>query len=221
MPQHKKEFDRNVGEIIRLGCIECKNRTNHEILRTVSQTGSEPLDPTYDIGWYQEHQILQCKGCDAVSFRKIYEDSEQVDQQGEPYTHVELFPDRSEGRAPMEDWHLLPHELNRVYKETISALNNKQPILAGIGIRAIIETVTKDKSAQGRNLEVRIDALVTQGVLTQDGADILHKLRVLGNAAAHEVKAHKPKELALALDVVDHLLTAVYVLPDHATRTFT
>jgi hypothetical protein len=58
------------------------------------------------------------------------------------------------------------------------------------------------------------------GVLTQDGADILHKLRTLGNDAAHEVKPHSLQELGLAFDVVDHLLLGVYILPDHAKKTF-
>jgi hypothetical protein len=212
----KEEFDLSVGEVIQIGCIECSNITNHEIIRSVSQTGSELIDPTYEIEWHQEHQIVKCKGCNTISFRQVYRDSEQADQNGNPYEHEELlFPDRSEGRSPMGDWFLLPKDLQRIYKETISALNNKQPILAGIGIRAIIETVTKDKSAPGRNLEKKIDGLVALGVLTDDGAKILHKLRVLGNQSAHEVKVHKPKELALAFEVVDHLLKAVYVLPEH------
>jgi hypothetical protein len=56
--------------------------------------------------------------------------------------------------------------------------------------------------------------------LTKDGADILHKLRTLGNDAAHEVKPHSLQELGLAFDVVDYLLLGVFILPVNAKKTF-
>ncbi|WP_305800612.1 hypothetical protein, partial [Thiolapillus sp.] len=39
------------------------------------------------------------------------------------------------------------------------------------------------------------------------------ELRTLGNEAAHEVKPHNNATLTLALDVIDHLLKGVYILP--------
>ncbi len=99
-------------------------------------------------------------------------------------------------------------------------MNNEQPVLAGIGIRALVERICKDKQAPGGNLVEKINDLVKLGVLTQDGATILHKIRTLGNDAAHEVKPHKPEQLRLALDVCEHLLQGVYLLPHHAKQTF-
>lgn len=121
----------------------------------------------------------------------------------------------------MDDDYLLPTNLQRIYSETLRSLNSGLNVLAGIGVRAIVETICKDKSASGRDLFAKINDLVTQGVLTQDGADILHKLRTLGNEAAHEVKPHSNTQLGLALDVIDHLLQGVYILPHHASKTFT
>jgi Domain of unknown function (DUF4145) len=40
------------------------------------------------------------------------------------------------------------------------ALCSKLPILAGVGIRALIEAVCHDKSAQGSDLRKKIDSLV-------------------------------------------------------------
>jgi hypothetical protein len=174
--------------------------------------------------WNVSYQIVQCLGCRTVSFREVSSNSEDYDHDEDgnvEYRETELlYPSRTEGREAIDDTELLPRDLERIYSEVLSALNNRQPVLAGIGIRAIIETVAKDKSAPGRDLSDRIDGLVTLGVLTKDGAAILHKLRVLGNISAHEVKAHGATELNLAIDVVEHLLQAVYVLPSHASRTF-
>jgi len=132
----------------------------------------------------------------------------------------EIYPSVVAGHLLLADVYLLPNQLAHIYQETVSALNNNQPILCGIGVRAVIETVVKDRAAKGDDLSEQINNLVTEGVLTKDGAAILHKLRILGNRAAHEVKAHSAKELALSMDVVEHLLQAVYILPAHAKETF-
>jgi hypothetical protein len=49
---------------------------------------------------------------------------------------------------------------------------------------------------------------------------VLHKLRVLGNRAAHEVAPHREDQLALAFDVIDNLLLNVYVLEPQAAALF-
>jgi hypothetical protein len=56
------------------------------------------------------------------------------------------------------------------------------------------------------------------GVLTNDGATILHSLRNMGNDAAHEVKPHREEELKVAFDVVENLLESVYLLPLKAKK---
>jgi hypothetical protein len=64
----------------------------------------------------------------------------------------------------------------------------------------------------------RIDDLVTQHVLTPDGAAILHSLRVMGNEAAHEVKPHHVEILNVAFDVVEYVLKGVYTIPERAKK---
>jgi hypothetical protein len=222
-----KEFklDKSAGRKIKVACKECAGDTNHLVLKSVDESGSEPMGIDLDYQWHVEYQIIQCQGCDTVSFRSVSTNSEdyiQTEPDGdvEHEEYEELYPSRTEGRQVLGDCNLLPNDLERIYRETIAALNNKQPVLAGIGIRAIIETVSKEKKASGANLNEKINDLVTLGVLTTEGAAILHKLRVLGNDAAHEVKEHSPIQLNLAMDVIEHLLQAVYILPFHAKKTF-
>jgi hypothetical protein len=105
-----------------------------------------------------------------------------------------------------------------VYKETRSAICNKLRILAGVGLRAIVEAVCNEKNAEGKDLKARIDVLIALGLITKDGAVILHEIRLLGNAAAHEAKANTEPELHIALDVVEHLLSGVYILPKRAAQ---
>ena len=204
-----------------VACIFCARETNHTVLQAIEETGCEPIDSEHDYEWSVEYQIIQCGGCDAISFRRERSNSEEFDCAGEGYnTREDLYPSRINNRQFIKDIHLLPVNLGRIYQESILALNSDQPILSGIGIRAILETVGNEEQAPGNNLARKIDALVAKGVLTQDGANILHKIRALGNQAAHSVKAHTPTELKLAMDVIEHLLQAVYILPHHAKGTF-
>lgn len=218
------EFDTTTTAEIWAACKPCARDTSHRVLKSVDESGSEPVGGGNTFDWRTSHQVIQCLGCKTISFREVSSNSEDWDHDEDgdiEYRETEvLYPSRTEGREVIGDSELLPRDLDRIYSEVVSALNNRQPVLAGIGIRAIIETVAKDKKAPGRDLSQRIDGLVTLGVLTNDGAAILHKLRVLGNISAHEVKAHSVAELNLAMDVVEHLLQAVYILPAHASRTF-
>jgi hypothetical protein len=91
-------------------------------------------------------------------------------------------------------------------------------VLTGIGIRAIVETVCKERSASGKNLEEKIDQLAAKNLVTAEGAEVLHGLRFLGNGAAHDMKPHTPEELATAFLVVEHLLQTVYIVTQLANQ---
>lgn len=216
---NKLIVNKQAGTKVDCLCRECGRSTKHEIVADADLRGSSgPID------WSIEHQVVRCLGCETISFRRTEGTEDDVVQVGEDeweyQPRVEIYPSPSEGRQPLADSTLLPDKIECIYKETLQALNETQPVLCGIGIRAIIETVCKDRNATGGDLYNQINSLIALGVLTQDGADILHKLRTLGNSAAHEVKPHSLEELGLAFDVVDHLLLGVYILPEHAKRTF-
>lgn len=218
-------LNEKANEVVYVECRECKRDTKHLILASADISGSERLSWFDQIYWGVSYQIVQCQGCDTVSFRRVSSDSESPPLQVGPDEFiedefVEVFPLPNEGRKAIPDSRILPGNVQRIYEETILSLNGSQSVLCGIGIRALIETVAKEKNAQGRYLYGKINDLVAQGVLTQEGADILHKLRTLGNNAAHEVKPHSEQQLGLAMDVVEHLLQGVYILPHHANNTF-
>jgi len=86
-------------------------------------------------------------------------------------------------------------------------------VLAGVGLRALVETVCKEKKALGKELYAKINDLAAKQMLTLSGADILHKVRTLGNDAAHDAKPRTPRQLSRAMSVVEHMLKDVYILP--------
>lgn len=214
--------DRNLNQKIIVFCHACKRETNQSILASIQRSGQEPMGPDISFYWDEEFQIVRCDGCEAITFRSTYSNSEQLDDQGDAVEeHLYPNPVESKHREPIsESWPILPNKLDSIYEETIQALNLSQHILAGIGIRAILETICKDQDAQGKDLEKKIDDLKERRLLTAEGAGILHDLRILGNRAAHEVKPHSEAQLNLAMDIVEHLLQEVYILPFRAKKAF-
>jgi hypothetical protein len=115
-----------------------------------------------------------------------------------------------------EDVWSIPNIVQSIYRETLSAIQRKLFTLAGIGVRAIVEAVCKQQNTPGDGLLKQIDNLVQQGLLTPSGSSILHGIRLLGNNAAHEIKAPTEKQAIAAMKVIDHLLLGAYVLPEEA-----
>ena len=199
-------------------CQQCGCETRHKVMAE-TRAHYEYAEGMIDV-WLR-HCILQCQGCMTESFCREYQCSEEIDYDpntGEAYLPVErtFYPSPTNGRAEMSNAHHLPVGVAAIYREALSALTAQLPISAGFGMRAILEAVCLDKGISGRNLEARIDALASTGLITSAAATILHSLRFMGNAAAHEMKAHTTQEISTALDIVELLLQNVYVLPKHA-----
>lgn len=208
------------GARFKVYCRSCGNSTNHVALKSVLAERLYDQDP--NIKLWQRYQIIQCQGCEILSLLAIDGESTINKETGKPYEQWDVFPARNHpaGRRLVDGWKTLPKQLKQIYTESMEALNRDQPILCGLGIRAVVETVANERGAKGKNLQDRIDDLVTLNVLTKSEAGILHKIRTLGNKAAHEATAHSERELALAMDVIDHLLNAVYILSKRTAQTF-
>jgi len=200
-----------------IACGHCDRVTHHEALAEIKWCFDSA-----EIAIWHNYMIVMCKGCRTLSFCIESTDSEAVeyDENGETSLarSYQLFPSRAAGRPELQSIHDVPFGIYSVYRETRSALCSGQAILTGIGIRAIVEAVCKERSASGRNLEDKIDALAAMKIVTDDGAKILHSLRFMGNNAAHEVKAHSMEELHIAFGVIEYLLQGVYIMPKQATK---
>jgi len=218
-------INKTQGEEHIVPCVKCTGKTTHKVLASVDIRG-EDGDNNFSVSWANDHQVIQCLGCKSVSFRVESSNSEDYypsDDEGNLEHSIDerLYPPRLEGLKGLgDDTHYLPLNVRRIYDETHLALSNQAPVLAGIGLRALLETVCKEKKATGKELLTKIDNLVSTGILTPTSATILHKIRTLGNAAAHEVKPHSDKQLGLAMDIVEHLLKDVYIFPMQAESEF-
>jgi hypothetical protein len=216
-PKHEHQ-----GKEVRARCQECARETTH-IIAASAEFATKLSERDFSMTLWDEYQTIECKGCQTLSFRHCNRHTERTDhdpETGEEFLveSVTFYPEHTSGRDVMQNVELLPAVVQQIYQETLSALNGGMRVLAGIGIRALVETMCKDRDARGRDLEKRIDNLVAQGVVARDGAEILHSLRIMGNQAAHEVLPHSVEDLTTALNVIEHALLGIYVLPQQAVR---
>jgi hypothetical protein len=197
-------------------CRKCKNETNHEVLFTKNDTETAE---EVDVTWWKTYQLLQCQGCDEVTYRITDANSETID----PYTgqadvSETLYPNRTEGRPPIAGYEHFPNKTKQIYKETLKALHHNALILSAIGLRALIESICIEQRTKSKNLAGGIDELAKTGLLSQKQADFLHEHRFMGNVAAHEMVAPKATELVAALDIAETLLKTIYILPEVAAK---
>jgi len=212
-------------------CSECKISTNQKVLSEHSQN-----IVSSDEQWWEEHkyQIIQCQGCDTVSFRKLYNDRQQEfyaeAHEEDPWTQ-ELFPSRMVNVLSTKTLYNTPTIIKKIYKETIDAFNNKQSILCSVGLRAIIEGIcietnissgsVKDSAGNTRiskNLDGKIEGLSAKGILTKSNSEILHQLRFLGNEAVHMLSAPSEEELVIAINIIEHSIDNVFELQHKAKK---
>jgi hypothetical protein len=205
-------------------CNGCGRSTKHRVISAFQERGSQDCGGGNSFDWHVRYEIIQCQGCEEVSFRKASTNSEDwdFDNNGDTIEYQETvayFPVRSGHTGKIEPY-TLPLNISSIYIETKGAIDNGLSVLAAVGIRTIIEAVCNDLGVHERNLAEKIDSLRDQGKVTPDGAKLLHTLRGLGNDATHKVAQQPTEHLLLAMKVIDHLLEATYIIPPAMERVF-
>lgn len=203
-------------------CTVCKRATNQKV---ISENKDFYID---DIGWWEEYrfQIIQCQGCDIITFRKLYTDvsyQQFAEEIRETRWSQELFPKRTINTLPIKNYHNTPQNIKKIYRETIDAFNNGQEILCSAGLRSIIEGICKNIDVDGgqiirengekrfsKNLDGKINALSDRGFLLKNNAEVLHELRFMGNDALHELSSPSSSELKMAIEIIEHTIDNIY-----------
>ncbi|MCK0538469.1 DUF4145 domain-containing protein [Alcanivorax quisquiliarum] len=168
------------------------------------------------------NEMLKCRGCRTISFRRVirdYESAYPVDERNDEWhvpEDVTNYPSILEGHKELGDIWEVPAIVRDIYTQSVQAIKEQSNTLAGIGLRATIEAICNDQSIKGRTLEKRIDALAKGGLISQKDAERLHAIRFLGNDAAHEIKRADAANLLIALRIIDHLLVTIYILDNEA-----
>lgn len=204
-------------EIVWSDCRSCKNTTKHSVLGSANRT--TPAEYYHD---ETKYFLLECNGCSAISFRKEYHDYEVFFQTGpDDYAHdvsIEIFPHQLKDHTPIDSSFEIPRVVERIYKESLLAVQEGAYTLAGLGLRATIEAICNEKEVKGRNLQLRIGAMQKSGMISKTDAERLHAIRFMGNDSAHEIKKASEKSVRIALRIIEHILLSVYVFDEEVSK---
>jgi Domain of unknown function (DUF4145) len=217
------------GKIAQEHCAQCGRSTRHMIMSSYDHSGSEEYDNGgFSIEWSSSHQVIQCQGCMASSFRELNWFSEDMDgfDNGERIT---LYPKRSNNTRAIKDFWEVPNNLRRIYRESIDCFNNDSFTLTAAGLRALIDglcavlnvtdgpiEITKNglkEKKRSKKLEGKISGLYEKGFLTEKSANVLHEHRFMGNDAVHELTQPSRDELGLAIEIIEHTFDAIFEIP--------
>jgi len=208
------------NDVVKVKCAECGGGfKNHRVLREHREDWINEEEREHGCTTYQ---VCKCQGCDTVRFRVDDWSTYDVDPYtGEPESTIRVYPEfvaNQREPAVTETLSEAAPEVDRIYRETVKALNAGTLILAGAGLRAIVEAICQNANTKGGDLAQKIDGLVKQGKLAQAQADLLHEERYLGNFAIHEVEPPSQSDIEDGLVIVEALLTTLYVVQQRGIR---
>jgi len=197
-------------------CAKCSHSTKHTILLSkVKKDEDEYMDYGKTL-----YLMLECNGCEEISFRKEYHDYLETieDEEGneKPAVTINIFPNQLNNHKTLEPLYYLPEKIKNVYEQTILALKGGSLLLAGVGFRAAIEAICIEENIKGYSLEQKINNLAKNRLITEKEAERLHTIRFLGNDSVHEIEIPSEEKLYMVLNIVEHLLKNLYILDKDA-----
>jgi len=197
-------------------CEWCKRETRHQVLSESVERGND------DYRCERKFSVIECLGCEGKSFRQLFIDYENAypdhDDEWTVPQEATYYPKYSPNHVEIENVSRVPEIVREIYQESIAAVQAGALTLSGLGLRGTIEAVCNDQKITGKNLELRIRKMATQGLVSVKDADRLHAIRFLGNDAAHEIKKPSEEQLSVALKIVNHLLQSIYILDKEMNR---
>ncbi|UFH55385.1 DUF4145 domain-containing protein [Spirosoma sp. KNUC1025] len=217
--------------LIKVLCSNCKNITKHRVLFSIKRNDKGDMGDGDWIYWCDEEQIIECLGCENLSFRIEKSNSEDYDEEHNNIVTELVYPKRSVETWPEKVFSNVPYNLRRVYRETIDCFNNDLLTLCGAGLRDLVEGLCNENDIKfgeeeiiakktglknikkQKDLRGKIIGLYQKGFLTKQSADVLHEHRFLGNESVHELYAPYKNDLIIAIKIIEHVLDNVYEIP--------
>ena len=200
---------------MKLFCNSCRQHTNHKVVQSHTKTYCPEDTPRMQIDYAKgTWEIIQCAGCELVSFQESWLTSEDWVPNEGPVPTVYRYPEADKDQVPVKSFRQAPYNINKIYEESIQSFNMGNYILCAAGLRIVIEGICEEAmtTEKPKNLEKKIDALHEQGILSKKHVEILHALRFIGNEAVHELTAPPEYDLKAAIEIVEHTLENLYGL---------
>ena len=194
-----------------ISCNRCQIQTKHIVHEVIRRRENIELvdDGFSEFYIYKEHihSLLECLGCDTVTWRKNvyfseYEDWNQPEE-------AEYYPPRVS--RPLPNWVTdLPEDMQDLTTEIYTALWSDNRRLATMGIRSLFDMYCEDQlGGDYGNFGVKLKLLQERKIISDEEKNIFQNTIVdFGNSATHRRFKPKYKDLEILVQILEYLLHA-------------
>lgn len=210
--------------------VRCRKCGGEPKRHSVLHINSQRYWDDYGYSYSKHSDLIKCGGCETVKlWCYMFDEADyQCDPNPSPGPRMGvLYPEEAGTQNKRQESitgvlanadKLIPPDVHKMYVESVRAFEAHVLTLASVGIRATIEAICKHLGVAGKNLDKKIEALVTNQYLAPTQADLLHEGRFLGNEAAHELTTPDVQEVEDGLQIIESMLNLIYVVPEKAKR---
>jgi hypothetical protein len=187
-----------------IACNHCTNNAPMLIITNHTCEGEDELAENLLVKEGHDYQMLECLTCQRITLRSLYWHEAFPEA---PRDYMTIFPVTEP----------LPKGLPQAIKKEFEAALRVRTINPGsyaVLIRRMLEQVCKDRKAAGKNLNQKLDDLVSKNEIPIKLADVAHKLRMFGNMGAHAADTDVDEaDVPILDDLSRALLEYVYGAP--------
>lgn len=195
-------------------CEHCGN-VSYKDLVSESEVEEE------ESGAFVEHRLYRCTICDDVILEKVtrrlpddYQGSWQHrfrSAAAEIVSSEQLWP------APLSLPPEVPDRVREIYEK--ARLVRRVPSSFVVQIGRALEAMAKDKNAEGRTLNNKLNWLISQGLLPQVLGQMGHINRILRNWGAHDAETEvQPEDVEIVDEFFRTIVEYLYVAPAKVDR---
>lgn len=192
------------NEILWSHCNECGHETKHDVLYIAERQRSYG-DDHYPVDVGSQWKLLQCRGCEDVSLKRLDWCSEDDPYDGP--NRPTYFPPRVSRRKPVWIDRLdAPGSYLELLDEIYTALHADSRRLAMMGVRALIDLVVVSEVEDLGNFKRGLDALVAKNLISERDRDVVDAAVNAGHASAHRGHKASSDDVNIVIDIVERLL---------------
>lgn len=196
---------RNAMDKTKSYCNSCNQETNHGVAHSIQQTWQ---DDEYDERC--RYLMLQCLGCESVKLQSLWSSNGCDEVQSS-------YPPPTFRRPPkwLFQWRMQfglqeAYEVG-LFQEIYTALQNAQPRLAAMGVRALLERVMVSKVGDLGSFPKHLNAFEQAGYVSTVQAKRIATVLDVGHAAIHRGFTPNKDDLIILVDILEHVLESIYV----------
>ena len=213
-------------DITKAHCNNCAGKRKHFIIYSHHVEFHDQFadHPSAVEHRFDDYDLLQCAGCDRISFRHTHESSQEPDEHGNIVPTVSYYPPATFRRRPkwLSGWEgisiVWSHDfISRLLHEIYTALHSECLSTAAMGVRALLERVMIDRVGDHSSFAANLTEFQKQGFIGIRQKEALEATLDFGHASMHRDYIPTHDDLRRALDITENIIESVYVSDQRAT----